>query len=87
MAGSNNNHLRNCDPQVKALCNKAMDYGHTKCHKQNNGCKMIGSQINIFLSSVLAETYCTESRDGITTAENTVEDDKGYDMRQYKNTD
>ena len=71
-------YLSNCDPLVKALCNKAMTCGHTKCEQTKKASNMIGSKINIFLSSVSAGTYGVESGDGITTEVNAVEDDKEY---------
>ena len=39
---------------------------------------MMGSQINIFLSSVSARTYGVDSRDDIIVEANAVENDKGY---------
>ena len=78
MPGSDSNNKRSCNQHVKALCHKAMARGHTSCHKQNNASNMMGSKINIFLSSVSAGTYGVESRDGITTEVNAVEDDNEY---------
>ena len=72
------NRLRDCDPLVKALCNKAMARGHTKCERTKKASNIIGSKINIFLSSVSAGTYGVESREGITIESNAVENDKEY---------
>ena len=68
----------NCNPLVKALCNKAMTRGQTGCERTKNVSNMIGSKINLFLSSVLAGTYGVESKEGITIEANAVEDDKEY---------
>ena len=75
MAG---NCLRNCDPLVKALCNKAMACGYTKCHRGKKVSNMMGSQINIFLSLISGGTYGVDSRDGTTMEPNAVENDKEY---------
>ena len=56
-----------------------MTWGHTTCNKEKKASNiMMGSQINICLSSVLAASFGTESREGITTEANAVEDDKEY---------
>ena len=74
MAG---NCLRNCDPLVKALCNRALASCGKKTHKKKNASLFLGFEINIFLLSV-SLSFGTESRDGITTAANVVEDGKEY---------
>ena len=63
---------------MKALCNKAMACGHTKCHRSKNASNMMSSQINIFLSLVLTGIYGVESREGITIEANALEDEKEY---------
>ena len=79
------NYLSNYDPLVNALCNKALSCGYTKCEKSKKASNMMGSQINICLSSVLVGAYGMESRDGITIEANVVEDDKEYLV--YHNTE
>ena len=65
---------------MKALCHKAMARGHTKCERTKKASNMIGSKINIFLSSVLAGTYGVESKEGITIKVATVDEDKEYQV-------
>ena len=57
--------LHNCNPQVKALCNRTMACGHMKRTKRKNASNMITSKTNIFLA-LLGSTYGTGSREGIT---------------------
>ena len=70
--------LRNYDLLVKALCNKAMACGHTKCHRGKKTPNMMDSQINMFLLLVSGGTYGVDSRDSITIEPNAVENDKEY---------
>ena len=58
-----------------------MAWGHTMCNsnKQQKASNMMGSQINIFLSSV-STTFGTEGVDRITTETNALEDDKEYQV-------
>lgn len=42
-------YFYNFYPQVKALCNRAMACGNTKCHKNTKATNIIGSKNNIFL--------------------------------------
>ena len=75
MAGD---RLRSCNPQVKAVCNKAMACGHTKCHRGKKASCVTGSENHIFLASVSSGTYGVDSREGITIESNAVENDKEY---------
>ena len=76
MGGSHKKY--NCNPLVKALYNKAMACGHTKCHTSKKALCAMGSEINIFLASVLARIFGVDSREGITIELNAVENDKEY---------
>ena len=67
---------RKCHPQVKALCQKATCHDHS-CHKTTNASLISGREINLFLQS-FKTGYGTESRQGITTEPNAVNDDEDY---------
>ena len=73
MGGSCPSH--NCNPQVKALCHKAMARGHTKCGKDRRSSLFPGLEINIFLKLLGVDT---DSKNGITTQATGVEDNKEY---------
>ena len=69
---------------MKALCNKALVSCDNQIHNKRDVTKkasnMMGSQINIFLSSVTSEIFGTKSRDEITTAVNVLDDYKEYQV-------
>ena len=78
-SGSESNKKHSCNPQVKALCHKAMAWGHSTYNKQQKAYDVIGSKINTFLSWV-STSFGTEGVDGITTEANALEDDKEYQV-------
>ena len=66
----------NYHPGVKALCKKAMCHDHS-CHKTTNATLISGREINLYLQS-FGPGYGTESRQGITTEPNALNDDEQY---------
>ena len=60
---------------MKALCNKVMACGHTKCHQKKRAYLFLGHEINIFFKSL---GVIGSSREGITIEATTLEDDKEY---------
>ena len=77
MPGSDSNEKRSCDPQVKALCHKAMALGHTKCGKDRSASLFPGVEINTFLKLL---GVVTNNREGITIQATGVEYHKEYQV-------
>ena len=74
MPHGNNNRLRSCNSQVKALYHKAMARSHSKCNQQQKAKDVIGSKTNIFLESL----GVANSREGISIQATGMEDNKEY---------
>ena len=70
--------LKVCNRKVLELCNKAAEgvYYHGKCHEKN-AVLFSGGDINTYLRS-FGTGYGVDSRNGITTAANAMDEDKAY---------
>ena len=70
-----------CDPTVRKLCNLAAAgvTNHGSCNNQKGNAKLVsGVAINTYLQSFKATGYGVDSKDGITTKANAVDEDKMY---------
>ena len=74
MGGGRNSKQRQCHPEVKRLCDLAKGGKPHLCHKKSNGSLLSGRVINSYLQS-FGPGYGTESRPGITTEPNALNDD------------
>ena len=68
---------RKCHPEAKRLCDLARCVGEHSCHKKKNATLDSGREINSYLQSFRLG-YGTESRQGITTEPNALNDDNQY---------
>ena len=68
---------RKCHPEVKRLCDLAKGGGEHSCHKKSNASLCFGCEINLYLQS-FGPGYGTNSRPGITTVPNALNDDEQY---------
>ena len=77
MGGGRNSKQRQCHPEAKRLCDLAKGGGKHSCHKKNTASLFSSHEINLYLQS-FGPGYDTESRTGITTVPNALNDDEEY---------